>query len=58
MLMSSFFVQFIQSMFTFNFFIFLDNPLVIVPEEETSLTVIGKKLHKKVTQIFDRVSVS
>ena len=42
----------------FNLRFFLDNPLVIVPEKETSLAIMGKKLHSKVVHVFDSVTVS
>jgi len=35
-----------------------DNPIVIVPVKEKSLTIIGQRLHKKVAQVFDRVAIT
>ena len=39
-------------------FAYSENPVVIMPERETSLPIIGNLLHKKVIEIFDTVTVS
>ena len=50
-------VEFPTSSISISPFSFLENPLLILPEDSTSLLDMAKELHKKVGEIFERVKV-